>query len=157
MVPAIVGKYSYIRGQVICLFLFAAAGWAQAGHQPDPRESRLVVLEHMWNEAQVNADSGALAAMVADPFTYTEYDGQVSDREKFLADIRDPQFKPASMNIQDVKVAFFQNTAIVTGTYHTRGTYSGKPYDHLGRFTDTWINQGGTWMCVASHSSLIKK
>lgn len=154
MFPATVG--SSVTSQTFFVFLLALAAWAQAG-PVDPRESKLVVLEHMWNEAQVNGDSSALAAMVADPFTDTEYDGQVTDRQKFLADIRDPQFKPSFMNIQDVKVSFFQNTAIVTGTYHTKGTYNSRPYDHVGRFTDTWINQNGTWMCVASHSSLVKK
>ncbi len=157
MFPGIVGAYSLKRVTIFCCwFMFVAAVWAQSSPS-DPRESKLIVLEHLWNEAQVNGDSSALAAMVADPFTDTEYDGEVSDRQKFLADIRDPKFKPSAMNIQDVKVAFFQNTAIVTGTYHVKGEYSGRPYEHFGRFTDTWINQNGTWMCVASHSSLIKK
>ncbi|HVO62022.1 MAG TPA: nuclear transport factor 2 family protein [Terriglobales bacterium] len=142
--------------RTFCSMLLAAAAWAQST-PADAREAKLVALERMWNEAQVTGDSSALAAMVADPFTNTEYDGQVSDRQKFLAGIRDPQFKASFMNIQDVKVSFFQNTAIVTGIYHTKGQYSGKPYEHFGRFTDTWINQSGTWMCVASHSSLIKK
>ena len=145
-----------VRKTIIFCFVLAAAAWAQTG-QPDPRESKLVVLEHLWNEAQINRDSSALAAMVSDQFTNTEYDGEFSDRQKFLADIRDPKFKPSSMNIQDVQVSFYQNTAIVTGTYHAKGTYGSKPYDHIGRFTDTWINESGTWMCVASHSSLIKK
>jgi ketosteroid isomerase-like protein len=151
-----VGASSSMRLRILCCLCLAAAACAQSAPS-DPRQSKLLVLEHMWNEAQVNGDSSALAAMVADPFTNTEYDGQVYDREKFLADIRDPLFRPSSMNIQDVKVSFFQNTAIVTGIYHVKGQYSGKPYEHFGRFTDTWINQSGTWMCVASHSSLIKK
>ncbi len=145
-----------MRWQLICCVALAGAVWAQSA-QPDPRAAKLLVLEHMWNEAQVNRDSSALAAMVADGFTNTEFDGEVSDRNKFLADIRDPLFKPSFMNIDDVKVAFFQNTAIVTGTYRTKGTYSGKPYEHTGRFTDTWVNASGTWICVASHSSLVKK
>lgn len=152
----IVGEYSPKRVGILCMLLFAAVAGAQSAPS-DPRETKLLVLEHMWNEAQVNHDSSALAAMVGDPFTNTEYDGEVSDRKKFLADIRDPQFAASLMNIQDVKVSFFQNTAIVTGTYHTKGQYSGKAYEHFGRFTDTWINLSGTWMCVASHSSLIKK
>jgi ketosteroid isomerase-like protein len=156
MFRVIVAASTSMGRMIMCGVLMAVAAWGQSGPS-DPRESKLLVLEHMWNEAQVNRDSSALAAMVADPFTNTEYDGDVSDRRKFLADIRDPLFQPTYMNIQDVKVSFFQNTAIVTGTYHAKGQYSGKPYDHFGRFTDTWISQNGTWMCVASHSSLIKK
>lgn len=141
---------------VIWCVLLSLAAWAQVS-QSDGRAAKLIALERMWNEAQVNGDSSALAAMVAEGFTNTEYDGEVSDRQKFLADIRDPQFKPSFMNIDNVKVNIFQNTAIVTGTYHTKGTYRGAPYDHVGRFTDTWINQNGAWICFASHTSLLKK
>ena len=46
--------------------------------------------------------------------------------------------------------------AIVTWTYHAKGTYGAKPYEHFGRFTDTWVSQDGKWLCVASHTSLLK-
>jgi ketosteroid isomerase-like protein len=117
----------------------------------------LVALERMWNQAQLTRDAKAIANMIGDRFVNTEYDGAVSNREKFLADFADPQFKPSVMNIQDVRVEMYPNTAVVTGIYHTKGVYSGKPYEHVGRFTDTWIFEDGKWMCVASHTSLRKK
>jgi ketosteroid isomerase-like protein len=95
--------------------------------------------------------------MIADRFVNTEWDGTTSTRDKFLADIRDPEFKPAALTIQDVHVMSYHDTAVVIGTYHAKGTYEGKPYDHLGRFTDTWIYDSGKWQCVASHTSLMKK
>lgn len=140
-----------------CCLLLILASVGLAAQQADPRESKLLVLERMWNEAQVNRDAPALEALVASKFVNTEYDGDVSDKQKFLADIKDPQFKPTIANIQAVKMNFFGNTAVVTGTYHTAGTYQGKPYDHVGRFTDTWIFDSGQWQCVASHTSLLKK
>ena len=76
---------------------------------------------------------------------------------QFLADFADPKFQPSLMNIQEVKVEMYATTAIVTGTYHTKGTYGTKPYEHFGRFTDTWVFQDGKWLCVASHTSLLKK
>jgi hypothetical protein len=51
----------------------------------------------------------------------------------------------------------YRNTAIITGIDHAKGTYQNKPYDHVGRFTDTWVYDTGKWQCVASHTSLIKK
>jgi ketosteroid isomerase-like protein len=87
----------------------------------------------------------------------TEWDGEISNKQQFLADIKDPRFKPTALNIQDVKMNFFGDTAVVTGIYHASGTYQGKPYDHMGRFTDTWVMDLGKWQCVASHTSLLKK
>ncbi len=140
-----------------CCLLLILASVGLAAQPGDPRESKLLVLERMWNEAQVNRDAAALEALVSSKFVNTEWDGDVSDKQKFLADIRDPLFKPTVLNIQDLKMNFFGDTAVVTGTYHAAGTYQGKPYDHVGRFTDTWISDGGRWECVASHTSLLKK
>jgi len=142
----------------ICYGLVLALGSiATAAQQADPREARILILERLWNEAQVNRDSAALDALVAERFVNTEYDGEVSDKTKFLSDIKDPLFKPSSASIQDMKVALYGDTAIVIGNYHTKGTYQGKPYDHFGRFTDTWVLDNGKWQCVASHTSLVKK
>ena len=141
---------------VCCLILaFGSAGLR--AQQVDPRENKLLILERLWNEAQVNRDAAALDALVSSRFVNTEYDGEVSDKQKFLADIRDPQYKPSLATIQDVKMNFFGDTAVVTGIYHTQGTYQGRAYDHVGRFTDTWIFDMGKWQCVASHTSLVKK
>ncbi len=145
-----------VRRTLYCLLL-SLVPVAMAAQQADPRESKLIVLERMWNEAQVNRDSAALDQLVSSRFVNTEYDGEVSDKQKFLADIKDPLFKPSSATIQDVKVTFFGDTAVIIGIYHTQGTYQGRPYDHLGRFTDTWVFDMGKWQCVASHTSLMKK
>ena len=143
---------------VVCSLLLAVSAFAQNSKEDlTAQESKILVLEHLWNEAQVSRDSSALQGMISDRFVNTEWDGTTSNHDKFLADIRDPQFKPASLTIQDVHVMSYRDTAVVIGTYHTRGTYEGKPYDHVGRFTDTWIYESGKWECVASHTSLLKK
>src|ERR1700722_5522462 len=84
--------------------LIAFTAISLSAQQADPRESKLMVLERMWNEAQVHRDADALDALVSSRFVNTEYDGEVSDKRRFLADIRDPQFKPTLANIQDVKM-----------------------------------------------------
>src|ERR1035437_5875556 len=148
---------SMIRTTICCCLLLALGSVGVAAQQADPRESKLLVLERMWNEAQVHRDSAALDALVSSRFVNTEWDGELSDKQKFLADIKDPLFKPTAANIQDLKMNFFGDTAVVTGIYHTQGTYQGKPYDHVGRFTDTWVLDLGKWQCVPSHTSQLKK
>lgn len=150
------GRVRMLRTISFCL-LIALSAVGLAAQQADPRESKLKVLERLWNEAQVNRDSAALDALVSSRFVNTEWDGEVSDKQRFLADIKDPRFKPTQATVQDMKINFFGDTAVVTGIYHTQGTYQGKPYDHIGRFTDTWVQDQGKWQCVASHTSLLKK
>jgi ketosteroid isomerase-like protein len=145
---------------ICCSLLLALISVGPAAAQKskdDSQETKLLIMEHVWNEAQVNRDARVLDAMLGNEFVNTEYDGEVSDKAKFLADIKDPQFKPTILTIQDVKVSMYADTAVVVGIYHTKGTYQNKPYEHFGRFTDTWIYTQGRWQCVASHTSLLKK
>jgi ketosteroid isomerase-like protein len=148
-----------LRVTCYCVLLtIASIGQAAAQRSKDnSQETKLLVMEHLWNEAQVNRDARALDSMIGSQFVNTEYDGEVSDKSKFLADVKDPQFKPDSVTIQDVKVSMYADSAVVVGIYHTKGIYQGKPYDHFGRFTDTWVFTEGRWQCVASHTSLLKK
>ena len=140
----------------ICCLLLSTLVLAQGPKEVSYTQTNLVALERMWNEAQVNLDSTAVASMIGDKFINTEFDGEVSTRGKFLADFADPKFKPSLMTIQNVAVDMYPNTAVITGDYHTKGIYGTKPYEHFGRFTDTWVFQDGKWLCVASHSSLKK-
>ena len=143
---------------IFCCLVISVCAFAQKPQYASYSDtSNLIALERMWNQAQVSRDATAIASMIGDRFTNTEFDGEVSNRGKFLADFADPKFKPSQMNIEDVKVEMYPNTAIVTGTYHTKGVYGVKPYEHIGRFTDTWVFQDGKWLCVASHTSLLKK
>jgi ketosteroid isomerase-like protein len=150
-------KNPMIKSILACL-LFVGCTLAQTPTTVSfsTQSANLVALERMWNQAQVSRDSMAIAGMIGDKFINTEYDGEVSNRGKFLADFADPKFKPSLMNSENVEVATYGTTAIVTGDYHTKGLYASKPYEHFGRFTDTWVFQDGKWLCVASHSSLRK-
>ena len=147
-----------IRPLLFCL-LVAGAAFAQTptAVSYSAQTNSLIALERMWNQAQLSRDASAIAGMIGDKFINTEYDGEVSNRGKFLADFADPKFKPSLMNIQNVEVEMYANTAVVTGDYHTKGVYGAKPYEHFGRFTDTWVLQDGKWLCVASHTSLKKQ
>lgn len=138
-----------------CLLLVSSA--LGQNYPSGSRESTLVALEKMWNQAQITRDSKAIASMTGEHFINTEWDGEVSDRAAFLRDIDDPQFAATLMNIQNVKVDLYGDTAVVPGIYHTKGTSSGKAFDHVGRFTDTWIYRESKWACVESHTSLLKK
>jgi len=141
----------------VCCLLVTLGAFAQTPKADSTETAKLVALERMWNQAQLLRDANAVGSMIGDRFIDTEYDGEVSERGKLLADFADPKFRPSLMNVEDVKVYLYSTTAIVTGLYHTKGLHGGKPYEHVGRFTDTWLSQDGKWLCVASHTSLLKK
>ena len=120
-------------------------------------ESKILALENEWDQAQVHHNSTVVASMLSDTFVYTDYDGTVMNKTQFLADLKDTAYRATFVANDKVKVFTYPGTAVVIGTYHTRGKYKGEPFEHWGRFTDTWVFEKNAWLCVASHTSLIKK
>src|SRR5581483_8215811 len=107
-----------------------------SSNSPAAVESRIIALENAWNQAQINHDARALDALVPAKFVYTDYDGTVMNKAQFLADLKDPDYQATLVANEDVKVYVYDVAAVVTGTYHTKGRYKGKPFEHWGRFTD---------------------
>lgn len=147
-----------MRSVLTCfVLLFSSLAAAQSPSDSSDDRTKILALENAWNLAQMRHDARVLDEMVPSTFVYTDYDGTVINKAQFLADLEDPAYRATLVANEDVKVYTYPNTAIVAGTYHTKGTYKGKPFEHYGRFTDTWIYASGKWQCVASHTNLIKK
>jgi len=149
-----------MKTPVLMCLLCLAGSLAAAQNLPESsqrNESLLVALENAWNQAQLHHDSKALDGLVADTFISTDNDGTFMTKAQFLADNKDLSYAPSFMTNTDESVFLYGNTAIVAGVYHAKGLNKGKPFDHYGRFTDTWIYLNRKWVCVATHTSALKK
>jgi hypothetical protein len=144
---------------VLCL-LWLAGSLADAQNAPASahgNETLLLALENGWNQAQLHHDSKALDGLVADTFISTDNDGTFMTKAQFLADNEDLSYAPSLMTNSDEQVFLYGNAAVVAGIYHAKGLNKRKPFDRYGRFTDTWVYLNGKWLCVASHTSALKK
>ena len=138
---------------LLCLF-GSLSGQSQTS---GGKESLLLALENAWNQAQLHHDSRALDELVADTFVSTDNQGTLQTKAQFLADNKDPSYAPTLMVNSDERVFIYGDSAVIIGIYHAKGLDSGKPFDHYGRFTDTWAYLDKKWVCVASHTSPLKK
>jgi ketosteroid isomerase-like protein len=143
-------------GTLLLAVVMFGAGQASA-RDTSAERSMLIALENAWNQAQMHRDGEALNRLIVDTFVYTDWDGTLLNKVKFIADSKDPSVETTLVANDDVQVYFYPGFAVVTGAYHAKGTNQGKPFDHYGRFTDTWIFSEGQWRCVASHTNLMKK
>lgn len=146
------------RVLVCLLWLVGSLAHAQnSSASPQATESLLIALENGWNQAQLHHDSKALDGLVADTFISTDNDGTFMTKAQFLADNQDRSYAPSLMANSDERIFLYGNVAVVAGIYHAKGLNKGKPFDHYGRFTDTWAYLNGKWVCVATHTSALKK
>ena len=154
------GVIGMMKTRVIVCLLWLAGSLADAQNptaSSHGSESLLSALENAWNQAQLHHDSKALDGLVADTFISTDNDGTFMTKAQFLADNKDLSYKASLMTNSDERIFLYENASVVAGIYHAKGFYKGKPFDHYGRFTDTWVYSNGKWLCVASHTSALKK
>lgn len=71
---------------VFCACAFVAA--AQQRAKPSGEEGRIIALESAWDQAEQNKDVNALTNILADDLVYVDYDGSISTKQQFLADVK---------------------------------------------------------------------
>jgi len=142
---------------VICLLLLFVSVplFAQEAAHADSEKTKILALENAWNQAEKNKDAKALDGLLASTLVYVDYDGTFMDKAKFMASVKAPTLHPEQIVNESMTAYMYGDSAVVTGIYREKGAHNGKPYSRRGRFTDTWVNQGGTWVCAASQSTLI--
>jgi len=139
------------------LFTLTVAAGARPGAPQSDDASKVVALENLWNQTQLNHDAAAMEKMLDEDFVLTDYDGTLSNKSQFLDSIKDMSIKLTQEMSEGMKLHQHGNTVVVTGATREKGTQNGKAFAHNGRFTDTWIKKDGRWLCVASHLGVVSK
>jgi ketosteroid isomerase-like protein len=135
---------------VVCSGLLFAAAQDSA----DSGEvTRILALEHAWNQAAERKDTKSLDAILDNSMVYVDYYGILRSKADYLAWIRSANLQPQQEVTQSMTAHMFGSTVMVTGVYVTKGVENGKPYVRRARFVDTWTFKDGTWLCVASQST----
>lgn len=135
----------------------AVLGAARQTTRPNGEEGRIIALESAWNQAEQNKDANALANLLSENLVYVDYDGSVSTKQQFLAQVKNTDITGEQIINEGLTVHMFNNNvAVSTGVYRDKGLEKGKPFQRRGRFTDIWLNQNGQWECIASQSTLIE-
>jgi ketosteroid isomerase-like protein len=138
----------------VVLALMILAGYAQVSSH-DSDKARVLSLENAWNEAEKHKDVKAIAGLLASTFAYTDSDGTFMNKQQFLASIAAASYHPDQIVNDSMNVQPYDRAVVVTGTHREQGTEKGKGYTRRGRFTDTWIQESGGWLCASSQETLI--
>jgi ketosteroid isomerase-like protein len=146
-----------MRRACTLLLLLISIAIAQSVSKAQGDETKIIALENLWNQMQINHDAEAMGKLLDEDFVLTDYDGTVMNKTQFLASIRDKSYQLTVEASEGMKLHRHGDTVVVTGATHEKGTFKGKPYQHQGRFTDTWIKKDGQWIGIASHLSPMSK
>jgi ketosteroid isomerase-like protein len=134
----------------------AAASAAPAGKKLTGAAA-LKDAENRWAAAIGKHDVPAVEALIAADYIGVNPKGKVQNRRGVLNDIKGDKDTYTSNKNEKMDVRMFgSGVGVVAGTYHEKGTgKDGKAFDRTYRFTDTWMDRGGQWQCVASQVTLV--
>jgi ketosteroid isomerase-like protein len=137
---------------LLVAFFTGAAPTAQANENDEVRV--LFDLESKMAQAWVQRDARTLERILADDYTLAGTGEALVGKGECLAGIVNPEFRTTAAIVADLRIRVYGDAAVVTG----RATYRGSSkergrYVRRFRFTDTFVRQGSTWKCVATHAS----
>lgn len=121
-------------------------------------EATLKDNENRWETSYAAHDSSVAQSFVANDFNGVYWDGRVLGKSGVISEIKkDKDTYKSAVNEKLTVRSYGPGLAVVIGTAHEKGTTKdGKPFDRTFRFTDTWVQRGGQWQCVASQVMKIK-
>jgi len=122
-----------------------------------PEQEKLLSLENQRSRAEQDKDAKALDLLLDNSLSYVDQHGQVSNKATYLAKVRARERGQDEQVTESMNAYMYGDSAVVNGVYRVKGPDKGKPHFRRGRFTDTWTNRKGAWMCVASQYTLISK
>jgi ketosteroid isomerase-like protein len=114
-------------------------------------------LEHEWIAAQKAKDPAKLAEILADNWIGVDWDGATEDKTAALEHLKMPGYGIESIEMGPMKVRFFGNTAIVTGTDTEKSRQDGRDSSGKYAFTDVFVKHKGKWKAVASQNAKLPR
>ena len=106
--------------------------------------------ENRWEASYAAHDSSVAQSLVANDFTVVYWDGRVMNKSGVTSEIKkDKDTYKSAVNEKLTMHSYGPGVAVVVGTAREKGTAKdGKPFDRTFRFTDTWMQRGGSMaMC----------
>ena len=116
-------------------------------------EDTIAQLERTWVTAIVNKDIATIDRLMANDFKGTSPTAHTYSKKMAIADLKSGTYSVTKMDLDEISVAVYGNTAVAFTTQEEKSTYDGKDFSGYYYFTDVWVKNNGRWQVVASHGS----
>jgi len=119
-------------------------------------ESEIAALEQSWAAAQKANDPATIASLLADNYIEVLPDGSLMSKSQVLDDAKKSKYE--TIEVSDLKIISFGDTAIVVGTFDAKHSdKDGKPLQDHERYVDTWRKMpSGKWQCIAEGNTILR-
>jgi len=114
----------------------------------------IVEMERQTKEASLRRDADFSARTLADDYVAITPLGQVTTKQETITARRSGQLRYEAMNVTDMVVRLYGDTAVVTARADVRGHQLGEDFSGPYRYTRVWVRRNGRWQTVSYQATV---
>ncbi len=138
----------------LVLVVVAHTGLAQSN---GTAEQDLLKIQEAWATARTTRDVPYLERLYAREFRVQAMNGSVVSREADIANFATGDLKPDYVRDEEMTVAVYGDTALVTGVEHVGGRYKGRTGEFSLRFANVFVKRDQRWQLVLHQATPIPR
>ena len=124
----------------------------QSSDQDTIRE--IVDMERQAKEATLHRDAEFTQRTLADDYVAITPLGQVTTKQEAISVRKSGQLRYEAMNVTDMVVRIYGDTAVVTARADVKGHQLGEDFSGPYRYTRVWVRRSGRWQTVSYHATV---
>jgi len=122
-----------------------------------PAEQTLMQMERDWNQATLAKDYKTLNRIMAEDWVGIDFKGVTTTKSESIAELKAGESRNESVELGDMTVRVYGNSAVVIGSDTEKSRYQGKDSSGKYAWMDVFVKRNGRWQAVASESTKIAK
>jgi ketosteroid isomerase-like protein len=120
----------------------------------DPLEQTIVTLAHASADALARHDVDFFTHLLDEAFVYINANGETLSKQEYMQRyVEPPEVQWVSQTLEETRVRFYGNVAILTGRLHDRLMFASEPFEGEYVTTRVYVRDSDQWRCVSGHTS----
>jgi ketosteroid isomerase-like protein len=115
---------------------------------------QIVDMERQSKEASLQRDADFSVRTLAEDYVAITPLGQVTTKQETISARRSGQLRYESMNVTDMVVRLYGDTAVVTARADVKGHQLGEDFSGPYRYTRVWVRRNGHWQTVSYQATV---
>jgi ketosteroid isomerase-like protein len=126
------------------------------GPRDEETVREIVDLERQAKEAAIHRDASFSERTLAEDYVAISPLGQVIGKAETVAARKTAQLQYDSIEVTEMVVRLYGNTAVVTARADVKGKELGEEFSGPYRFTRVWVRRSGHWLTVSYQATVTR-
>ena len=115
---------------------------------------QIIDMEHQAREASLRRDVEFSQRNLAEDYVAITPLGQVTTKQDTVSARKSGQLKYDTINVTDMVVRVYGDTAVVTARAEVKGHQLGEDFSGPYRYTRVWVRRTGHWLAVSYQATV---